>query len=112
MVFYLIIIYFYLGLSNKENNWTTTIALTSLKNNVPCNNQNCEHKWHYKNLPNGRGFRRITECAKNHNWILLVMMDKHRPTKIATKNMLDHTILCWFHVMQTFGENLNNWKVP
>jgi len=56
MVFYLIIIYFYLGLSNKENNWTTTIALTSLKNNIPCNNQNCEYKWHYENLPNERGF--------------------------------------------------------
>ena len=59
-----------------------------------------------------KGFRRITECAKNHNWIPLVMMDKHRPTKIATENVLNRTILCWFHVMQTFGENLNNWKVP
>ena len=43
-----------------------SIALTSLKNNVPCNDQNCEHKWHYENLPNGNGFQRITECAKNH----------------------------------------------
>ncbi|PKK67602.1 hypothetical protein RhiirC2_713979 [Rhizophagus irregularis] len=57
----------------------------------------CEHKWYYEDLPNGKGFQRITECAKNHNWIPLV---------------LDRTILCWFHVMQTFGKNLNNWKVP
>ncbi|CAB5217590.1 unnamed protein product [Rhizophagus irregularis] len=99
------------GLSNKENNWTTSIALMSLKNNVPCNNPDCEHKWYYEDLPNGKGFQRITECAKNHSWIPLVMMDKHRPTKIATEKVLDRTILCWFHVMQTFGENLNNWNI-
>ncbi|GBC42759.1 hypothetical protein GLOIN_2v1777145 [Rhizophagus irregularis DAOM 181602=DAOM 197198] len=100
------------GLSNKENNWTTSIALKLLKNNILCNDSNCEHKWYYEDLPNEKGFQRITECAKNHNWILLVMIDKHRPTKIATENVVDRTILCWFHIMQTFGENLNNWKVP
>ena len=105
-------IFIYLGLSNKENNWTTSIALMSLKNNVPCDNLDCEHKWYYENLPNGKGFQRIIECAKNHNWIPLVMMDKHQPTKIATENILDRTILCWFHIMQTFGENLNNWNIP
>jgi hypothetical protein len=84
----------------------------SLKNNIPCNNQDCEHKWYYEDLSNGKGFQRITECAKNHNWIPLVMMDKHRPTKIATENILNRTILCWFHIMQTFGENLNNWSIP
>ncbi|UZO21775.1 uncharacterized protein OCT59_014160 [Rhizophagus irregularis] len=40
------------GLSNKENNWTTSIALKSLKNNIPCNDSNCEHKWYYEDLPN------------------------------------------------------------
>ncbi|GBB90997.1 hypothetical protein RclHR1_18090003 [Rhizophagus clarus] len=100
------------GLSNKENNWTTSIVLKSLKNNIPCDNQNCEHKWYYEDLPNKKGFQRITECAKNHNWVPLVMMDKHRPTKIATENVLDRTILCWFHIMKTFGENLNNWNIP
>ncbi|CAB4387173.1 unnamed protein product [Rhizophagus irregularis] len=59
------------GLSNKENNWTTSIALKSLKNNILCNDSNCEHKWYYEDLPNEKGFQRITECAKNHNWILL-----------------------------------------
>ena len=46
-----------------------------------------------------------------NNWIPLVMMDKHQPTKIATENVLNRTILCWFYAMQTLGENLNNWNV-
>ncbi|CAB4387713.1 unnamed protein product [Rhizophagus irregularis] len=32
--------------------------------------------------------------------------------EIIGQPVLDRTILCWFHVMQTFGKNLNNWKVP
>ncbi|POG78528.1 hypothetical protein GLOIN_2v1766721 [Rhizophagus irregularis DAOM 181602=DAOM 197198] len=31
-------------LSNKENNWITSITLKSLKNNIPYNDSNCEHK--------------------------------------------------------------------
>ncbi|GES91944.1 hypothetical protein GLOIN_2v1796283 [Rhizophagus clarus] len=61
------------GLSNKENNWTTSIALKSLKNNIPCDDL---------------------------------------PDEKATENVLDRTILCWFHITQTFRENSNNWKVP
>ncbi|PKK60406.1 hypothetical protein RhiirC2_793358 [Rhizophagus irregularis] len=29
----------------------------------------CEHKWYYEDLPNEKGFQRIIEYAKNHNWI-------------------------------------------
>jgi hypothetical protein len=36
----------------------------SLKNNIPCNNPNCKHKWYYENLPNGKGFRTSEMCVR------------------------------------------------
>ncbi|CAB5194745.1 unnamed protein product [Rhizophagus irregularis] len=40
------------------------------------------------------------------------MIDKSRPTKSAIKDILRGTFLCWFHVMQTLGENFNQWAIP
>ncbi|CAB4473705.1 unnamed protein product [Rhizophagus irregularis] len=40
------------------------------------------------------------------------MTDKHRLSKIAVTNILRGTILCWFHIMQTIGENFNQWNIP
>lgn len=39
------------------------------------------------------------------------MIDKHRPTKLGVNGLLNGTILCWFHIMQYFGENLKNWNI-
>jgi len=39
------------------------------------------------------------------------MIDKHRPTKLGVNGLLRGTILCWFHIMQCFGENLKNWNI-
>ncbi|CAB5312000.1 unnamed protein product [Rhizophagus irregularis] len=41
-----------------------------------------------------------------------VMIDKHRPSKIAITNVLHGSILCWFHIMQTIGENFNQLNIP
>ncbi|GBC02580.1 hypothetical protein RclHR1_00470010 [Rhizophagus clarus] len=40
------------GLSNKENNWTTSIALKSLKNNIPCDD-----------LPDEKGFQNVLKIT-------------------------------------------------
>ncbi len=40
------------------------------------------------------------------------MIDKHRPSKLAIQNILCGPILCWFHIMKTFCENLKNWHIP
>ncbi len=65
-----------------------------LKNNISCNNQDYEYKWYYEDLLNKKEFQRIIEYAKNHTWILLVMMNKYHPMKIAIENILNHIILC------------------
>ncbi|UZO14268.1 uncharacterized protein OCT59_005728 [Rhizophagus irregularis] len=52
------------------------------------------------------GFKRIRECNSS-NWNSLVMIDKHRPSKIAIDNNLRGAILCWFHIMHTIGEDYN-----
>lgn len=81
------------------------------KKNIPCNQNGCEHKWSYIDLPNGKGFERIRECSSSV-WNPLVMIDKHRPSKIAITNTLRGAILCWFHIMQTIGENFNQLNIP
>jgi hypothetical protein len=58
-------------------------------------------------LPNGKGFKRIRECNSS-NWNPLVMINKHKPLKIAVDNNLCETILYWFHIMHTIGENFNH----
>ena len=100
-------------MSNKENSLSIRLAILAIKHNISCNNDNCSHKWFYEDLPNGRGFRRILKCNENfQTWQPFAMIDKHRPTKSAAKDILRGTFLCWFHTMQTLGENLNQWAIP
>ncbi|RHZ82136.1 hypothetical protein Glove_114g72 [Diversispora epigaea] len=42
------------------------------------------------------------------------MIDKHRPSKLGVKGLAHArgTILCWFHIMQTFDNNLKEWNIP
>ncbi|PKK64072.1 hypothetical protein RhiirC2_716525 [Rhizophagus irregularis] len=99
------------GLSNRENQWTIKLSISAIKKNIPCNQDGCEHKWSYMDLSNGKGFERIREC-NSFTWNPLVMIDKHRPSKIAITNVLHGSILCWFHIMQTIGENFNQLNIP
>ncbi|CAG8560299.1 22759_t:CDS:2, partial [Cetraspora pellucida] len=69
------------GFSNKENHYTIWLA----------------------------GFKRIRECISY--WNLLAIMDKYQLTKLALQNLVRSTILCWFHIMSTLGEHLQQWKV-
>jgi len=87
------------------------LALDAIKKNIPCNDECCEYKWHYEDLLFGNGFQRVCEC-QNNNWKPYIMIVKHRPSKLAIQNILHQPILCWFHIMKTFGENLNNWNIP
>ncbi|RHZ69217.1 hypothetical protein Glove_286g4 [Diversispora epigaea] len=57
------------------------------------------------------GFKRIRDC-NNQIWNSYVMIDKHRPSKLGVKGLVRGTILCWFHIMQTFGNNLKEWNIP
>ncbi|CAG8738871.1 13413_t:CDS:2 [Cetraspora pellucida] len=86
------------GFSNKENHYTIQLAVQAVKANIPCNNP------HY-----GWGFKRIRECISY--WNPLAIMDKHRLTKLALQNLVRGTILCWFHIMSTLEEHLQQWKV-
>jgi hypothetical protein len=101
------------GLSNRENSLSIQLAVLAIKNNIPCDDNNCSHKWFYEDLPNKKGFQRVLKCNKSlQTWKPFAMIDKSRPTKSAIKDILRGTFLCWFHVMQTFGENLNQWAIP
>lgn len=40
------------------------------------------------------------------------MIDKHRPSRIAIQSLLRGSILCWFHIMKTIGENFSQWNIP
>ncbi|RHZ89430.1 hypothetical protein Glove_14g62 [Diversispora epigaea] len=99
------------SLSNKENNWTIRLGVSAVKQNIPCNDLNCNHSWHYENFPNNKGFKRIRDC-NNQIWNPYVMIDKHRPSKLGVEGLVRGTILCWFHIMQTFGNNLKEWNIP
>ncbi|CAG8752978.1 18050_t:CDS:2, partial [Gigaspora rosea] len=76
-------------------------AINAVKQNIPCNDPTCEHSWYYKDLPNNKGFRRICNCI-NQVWNPYTMIDKHYPTKLGVEGLVRGTILCWFHIMQTF----------
>ncbi|UZO29201.1 uncharacterized protein OCT59_022687 [Rhizophagus irregularis] len=106
------------GMSNKENNHTIRLAISSIKNNhvtelivIIHEGALIEVSLYYENLPNNTGFRRITPCSNINPWNPVAMIDKHRPTKLGVDGLLSGTILCWFHIMQTFGENLKNWNI-
>ncbi|PKB99203.1 hypothetical protein RhiirA5_430119 [Rhizophagus irregularis] len=95
-----------------ENNAGSGTPLAfAIKKNIPCDWDDCEHKWNYVNLPNRMEFERVREC-NSFNWNPFIMTDKHRLSKIAVTNILRGTILCWFHIMQTIGENFNQWNIP
>ncbi len=87
------------------------MAISALKNNIPCNQTNCDHTWYYEDLSDNLGFQRITICLNENSWKPVAMIDKHRPTKLGVNDLLNGTILCWFHIMQNFGENLKNWNI-
>ncbi|CAB4392942.1 unnamed protein product [Rhizophagus irregularis] len=99
------------ALFNKENHHTIKLAIDAIKKNIPCDNEFCEHKWYYENLLSGNGFQRVREC-QNNNWKPYILIDKHRPSKLAIQNASHKPILCWFHIMKTFSENLNKWQIP
>ena len=89
------------------------MAILAIQNNIPCNDNNCLHEWYYEDLSNGKGFRRLLKCNKELRiWKPFAMIDKSRATKSAITNILRGTFLCWFHIMQTLGENLNQWSIP
>ncbi|GBC49009.2 hypothetical protein GLOIN_2v1542684 [Rhizophagus irregularis DAOM 181602=DAOM 197198] len=99
------------ALFNKENHHTIKLAIDAIKKNIPYDNEFCEHKWYYENLLSGNGFQRVREC-QNNNWKPYILIDKHRPSKLAIQNASHKPILCWFHIMKTFSENLNKWQIP
>ncbi|CAG8791210.1 5164_t:CDS:1 [Cetraspora pellucida] len=61
--------------SNKENNYTIRLAIEAVQRNVPCNNFDCLHEYHYEKLSNGKEFIRVRNCAPI--WQLFAMIDKH-----------------------------------
>ena len=65
----------------------------AIKKNILYDQNNCEHKWKYIDLSNGKGFERIREC-NSFVWNPFVMIDKYRPSKIAITNTLRGFILC------------------
>src|SRR4051794_18149535 len=94
---------------------TTHIAILAVKHNIPCNNEDCEHHWHYENLNSGNGFQRIRSCSQTNLWNPYIMIDKHRPSKLGIEKIqgLEYSvILCWFHIMQALGNNLKEWQIP
>ena len=97
------------GLSNKENQYTIRIAVEALQQNIPCYDISCNHEYEYIELENGKGFRRVRKCAPS--WQPFAMMDKHRPTKRALQPILRGVLLCWFHIMQTLGDHLQELRI-
>ncbi|PKC54138.1 hypothetical protein RhiirA1_507803 [Rhizophagus irregularis] len=83
------------SLSNKENNWTIRLAIQAIKQNIPVVVVNV--------TMNG-----ITKIYHPERAII----DKHRPSRIAIQSLLRGSILCWFHIMKTIGENFSQWNIP
>ncbi|PKB97860.1 hypothetical protein RhiirA5_432384 [Rhizophagus irregularis] len=71
------------ALSNKENHMTIRMAILAVKQNIPCNDNNCEHNWYYEDLHDAKGFKRVRPCSQNHLWNPYMMIDKHRPSKLG-----------------------------
>ncbi|GES74725.1 hypothetical protein GLOIN_2v1796283 [Rhizophagus clarus] len=59
------------------------MAILAVKQNIPCNDNNCEHNWYYEDLHNAKGFKRVRQCPQNHLWNPYMMVDKHRPSKLG-----------------------------
>ncbi|KAF0353150.1 proteophosphoglycan ppg4 [Gigaspora margarita] len=43
---------------------------------------------------------------KENNWTIRL------PSKLGVEGIVRGTILYWFHIMQSFGENLKTWNIP
>ncbi|GES74726.1 hypothetical protein GLOIN_2v1796283 [Rhizophagus clarus] len=74
------------------------MAILAVKQNIPCNDNNCEHNWYYEDLHNAKGFKRVRQCPQNHLWNPYMMVDKHRPSKLGIEGLTCGVILCWFHI--------------
>ena len=97
-----------LDLSNRENSLSIQLTVLAIKNNIPCDDNNCSYEWFYEDLPNKKKFQRVLKCNKSLQiWKPFAMINKNRPIKFAIKDILYGTFLCWFHIMQTFDKNLN-----
>ncbi|UZO22615.1 uncharacterized protein OCT59_014975 [Rhizophagus irregularis] len=86
-------------------------AIQTIKQNIPCDHKGCNHEWYYQDLPSENGFERISKYANTQLWNPFVMINKHRPSKIAIQNLLRGSILCWFHIMKTIGKNFTHWNI-
>ncbi|GES80339.1 hypothetical protein GLOIN_2v1542684 [Rhizophagus clarus] len=100
------------ALSNKENHVTIHTAISAIKQNILCNDNNCEHHWYYEDLSDENGFRRIHPCSQNNLWNPYIIIDKHRPSKLGVDGLTRCVILCWFHIIQTLGNNFKEWQIP
>jgi hypothetical protein len=92
----------YLGLADCENNFTIGLRYNVIKNNIPCDPNYRQHENYYEDLPNGKGFQRIRDCAKRKPWNPYCMNEKGHLSKYAP----------FFHTMQNFGDDLNTFWVP
>ncbi|CAG8736943.1 12029_t:CDS:2, partial [Rhizophagus irregularis] len=75
------------ALSNKKNYMTIRMAILAVKQNIPCNDNNCEHNWYYEDLHDAKGFKRVRPCSQNHLWNPYMMIDKHRPSKLGIEGL-------------------------
>lgn len=91
---------------------TIRMAILAVKQNIPCNDNNCEHNWYYEDLHDAKGFKRVRPCSQNHLWNPYMMIDKHRPSKLGIEGLTCGVILCWFHIMQTLSNHLKEWQIP
>ena len=73
---------------------TIRTAISAVKRNILCNDNNCEHHWYYKDLSDGNGFQRIRPCSQNNLWNLYMMINKHRPSKLGIEGLTHGAILC------------------
>ena len=61
---------------------TIRMAVLAIKQNIPYNDNNCEHHWYYEDLPNKKGFRRIRPCSQNNVWNPYIMIDNTNPPNL------------------------------
>ncbi|CAI2182233.1 1074_t:CDS:2 [Funneliformis geosporum] len=100
-----------LALSNGDDKTPVRCAITAIRKNLPCSLEDCEHPWHYEDLPNERGFKRIRKCSQDQPWNPIAMIDQHLPIKKVLDGVVAGTCLSWTFLMQKLAENLKNWDV-
>ncbi|RIB28900.1 hypothetical protein C2G38_2156710 [Gigaspora rosea] len=100
------------ALSNGDDKIPVRAAISAIKANLPCNNSDCSHSWHYKDLPNDKGFQRVRECSSINSWNPIAMIDQHLPIMREIENDVRGTILSWTHIMLKLAEKFKIWDVP